>query len=186
MATEKKGIHFALAPRQAMWKTFDGSIALSIFPNEKGKARTTGYVETEDTVNYETVMRGIRTGVLIELKSAPEQSMQKVEVIDLTNKKSEETMALEKATLLMKMSAENAIRSINTVNDAAILRMAMKLEKSGKNAVRKPRPTIIAAITARLDSISGIEESVEKDGEIIAEVSEGQGKGVIKGTPSAE
>lgn len=183
MAKEKvstpAGIHFTLGQRRAMWSSFDGQISLSVFPNEKGKARTTGFVALDDNINYDLVMNSIRTGELRKLDGPPLHSEVRVEMIDVTNRKGDETKILDHAIKLVKLGAEQALKAIETINNPEILSQAINLESNAKNSVRKKRETVLAALKVRLEKVRVMTTYTEADGNIDAEVDE---NGLAHGT----
>jgi hypothetical protein len=180
-AKEKQsaGIYFTLGSRRAMWSSFDGSIGLSIFPNDKGKARTTGFVALDDAVNYDLVMNSIRTGELRKLDGPPLHSEVKVEMVDVTNRQDNNFKAMDQATKLVKLGAEQALKAIEQIGDPEIISHAITLESSGKNSVRKKRETILAALKSRLEKVRVMTTYTESDGKIDATVDE---NGLARGT----
>ena len=185
---EPKGIYFQLGYKRALWKTEDGKISLSIFPNDKGETHPYGFVEETDVIKFAQVQRALSKGQLTMLQAQPKKMVGKGIATDITNQHQEDLLRQEKALKLLKMSPEVFERALKEIASPKMISEAILFESQGKNKVGKKREPIMEQLKRKLESLGGITEFVEADGTVEGtlnpETQEGLGKTIDQ--PSAK
>jgi len=172
-----KIVHFKLGDRQAIWKTPNGEINLSIFPGKDGKANNTGKISTDDE-NYQHVRLAFRSGNLMKV-SEKNATPEKVSVTNITDIRDNDVRVDMMAKQFLDMRAEQLVMTIGDIKEPHIVSRMIEMESKSQNKYKRRRVEVINSLKERLSEMKGsvIKDYVEHGEEISVKVSsDGVGK----------
>lgn len=172
-----KIVHFKLGEKQAIWKTPDGEINLSIFPGKDGKANNTGKISSDDE-NYERIARAIYAGTLIKV-SEKQAKPDKVMVKNITDRRDNDARVDMMSKQFLDMRAEQLVMMIGDIKDSRIVSKMIEMESKSMNKYKRRRVEVLNSLKERLSEMQSgtIKDYVEHGEEISVDVnSDGVGK----------
>jgi hypothetical protein len=148
MAKEIETIYFKLGKKNAIFRTDNGDVDLSVF-----SGKTTGEL-TSDSGSYKQVMYAIKIGILEKLKDKPSGKAEKPKEIDITSLQDDIAEQNQKAINLLKATKkEDLLEKIPSMKNINLVARLIENESRGKNISKRKRDDVLTALKVRLESL---------------------------------